>query len=74
MLAGTVHFGQGCFRVQGGVVSVSIVRRLLAVVLLVAAGTVIVVNPARAVGEDNEISRKVKSKVSPTYPDIEVGS
>lgn len=50
--------------------SVSIVRRLLAVVLLVGSGTVIVVNPARAVGEDNEISRKVKSKVSPTYPDI----
>lgn len=50
--------------------SVSIVRRLLAVILLVAAGTVIVVNPARAVGEDNEISRKVKSKVSPAYPDI----
>jgi TonB family protein len=51
-------------------VSVSIVRRLLTVVLLVAAGTVVVVNPARAVGEDNEISRKVKSKVSPTYPEI----
>jgi TonB family protein len=43
---------------------------LLTVVLLVAAGTVVVVNPARAVGEDNEISRKVKSKVSPTYPEI----
>lgn len=50
--------------------SASIVRRLLAVLLLVAAGTIIVVNPARAVGEDNEISRKVKSKVSPVYPDI----
>ena len=50
--------------------SVSIVRRLVAVVLLVAAATVIIVNPARAVGEDNEISRKVKNKVSPSYPDI----
>ena len=50
--------------------SASIMRRLLAVLLLVAAGTTIVVNPARAVGEDNEISRKVKSKVSPVYPDI----
>ena len=50
--------------------SASIVRRLLAVVLLVVAATVIVVNPARAVGEDNEITRKVKSKVSPTYPEI----
>ena len=48
----------------------SIVRRLVAVLLLVAAGTVIIVNPARAVGEDNEISRKVKVRVSPTYPDI----
>jgi TonB family protein len=38
--------------------------------LLVAAGTVIVVNPAGAAAEDNEISRKVKSKVAPTYPDI----
>jgi TonB family protein len=46
------------------------VRRLLAIILLVTAGTVIVVNPARAVGEDTEISRKVKSKVSPAYPDI----
>lgn len=50
--------------------SVSIVRRLVAVLLLVAAGTVIIVNPARAVGEDNEIVRKVKTKVSPAYPDI----
>lgn len=48
----------------------AIVRRLFAIALLVAAGTVIVVNPARAVGEDNEISRKVKSKVAPSYPDI----
>ena len=48
----------------------SIVRRLFAMVLLVAAGTVVVVHPARAVGEDNEISRKVKSKVNPSYPEI----
>jgi TonB family protein len=51
-------------------VSVSIVRRLAAVLLLIAAGTAAVVNPARAVGEDNEISRKVKNKVSPSYPEI----
>ena len=50
--------------------SASIVRRLFAIALIVAAGTAIVVNPARAVGEDNEISRKVKSKVAPSYPDI----
>jgi TonB family protein len=43
---------------------------LFAIALIVAAGTAIVVNPARAVGEDNEISRKVKSKVAPSYPDI----
>lgn len=47
-----------------------IVRRLIALLLLVAAGTVVVVNPARAVGEDSEISRKVKSKVAPSYPEI----
>jgi TonB family protein len=50
-------------------VSASIVRRLLAVALLLVAGTAMV-NPARAVGEDNGITRKVKSKISPTYPDI----
>lgn len=50
--------------------SAPIVRRLFALVLLVATGTVVVVNPARAVGEDNEIGRKVKSKVSPSYPEI----
>lgn len=50
--------------------SASLMRRLCALLLLVVAGTVIVVNPARAVGEDNEISRKVKSKVSPSYPEI----
>lgn len=49
--------------------SASIVRRLLAVALLLAAGTV-VVNPARAVGEDSEITRKVKNKVAPAYPEI----
>lgn len=50
--------------------SASIVRRLIGLILLIIAATVIVVNPARAVGEDNEISRKVKSKVSPSYPEI----
>lgn len=50
--------------------SSSIVRRLLAIALLLVAVTVVVVNPARAVGENNEISRKVKSKVSPMYPEI----
>ncbi len=49
--------------------SASNVRRLIALALLVAAG-IIVVNPARAVGEDNEITRKVKNKVAPTYPEI----
>jgi TonB family protein len=28
------------------------------------------VNPARAGGEDTEITRKVKSKVQPNYPEI----
>ena len=49
--------------------SASIVRRLLAVALALAAGTT-VVNPARAVGEGNEITRKVKNKVAPIYPEI----
>jgi TonB family protein len=50
-------------------VSSSRVRRLFAVALLLTAGSVLV-SPARAVGEANEITRKVKSKVSPSYPDI----
>ena len=50
--------------------SASIVRRLVGLILLIIAATVIVVNPARAVGEDNEISRKVKNKVAPSYPEI----
>ncbi len=49
--------------------SASIVRRLVTVALLVSAATV-VVNPARAVGEDSEISRKVKTKVPPSSPEI----
>lgn len=50
--------------------SSSIVRRLLTVALILVAFAAVVVNPARAVGEDNEINRKVKSKVSPMYPEI----
>ncbi len=49
--------------------SASIMRRLLAVALLVAAGTVFV-HPAGAAGEDAEITRKVKNKVAPVYPEI----
>jgi TonB family protein len=50
-------------------VSASPVRRLLAAALLLVVG-IVVVNPARAVGEDNEITRKVRTKVAPIYPQI----
>ncbi|MBV8477734.1 MAG: energy transducer TonB [Acidobacteria bacterium] len=49
--------------------SASTMRRLLVASLLLAAASVIL-HPARTLGEDMEITRKVKSKVAPTYPEI----
>jgi TonB family protein len=45
-------------------------RRWLAAGLVVLAFGVVVVRPSHAFSEDQEISRKVKSKVAPVYPDI----
>ena len=50
--------------------SASTVRRLFALLLLIGVGAVVVVGPVRALGEDKEITRKVKTKVAPVYPDI----
>ncbi|HET7207658.1 MAG TPA: energy transducer TonB [Terriglobales bacterium] len=50
--------------------SFQVMRRWLAVGLVVLAFGVVVVRPSRAFSEDQEISRKVKSKVAPVYPDI----
>ncbi len=49
--------------------SSSLVRRLLAVTLLLTSGSA-VVNPAHAAGEDKQMTRKLKTKVAPVYPEI----
>lgn len=48
------------------------IRRWLSVGLFLAVGVTSVMKPLPASGQqqDGEITRKVKSKVSPTYPDI----
>jgi TonB family protein len=50
-------------------VSASIMRRVLVATCLLAAAMVLL-RPARTLGEDTEITRKVKAKVAPIYPEI----
>lgn len=49
--------------------SASIMRRVLVATCLLAAAMVLL-RPARTLGEDTEITRKVKAKVAPIYPEI----
>jgi TonB family protein len=46
------------------------IKRWLALGLLTAMSVALVAKPAPLFGEDAEITRKVKSKVTPVYPDI----
>jgi TonB family protein len=55
---------------MGGVVSRRTIHRWLAGALLVALTAVIVLHPLPGRAQQDEITRKVKSKVSPSYPEL----
>lgn len=72
VLASPLHLDNGQLLVWRRLVSERTINRWLAVVLFVAASVTWIVKPSPAAGQqpEGEITRKVKSKVSPTYPDI----
>lgn len=55
---------------MGGVVSRRTIQRWLAGALLVALTGMIILHPLPGRAQQDEVSRKVKSKVSPSYPEL----
>jgi TonB family protein len=55
---------------MGGIVSRRAIQRWFAGAILVALTGVIVLHPLQGRAQQDEITRKVKSKIAPTYPEL----